>query len=282
MGVATATAVAAGVGALGSVVGGVINANSQSDAARQRANAAAQQEDFARQQIQNAAPSATELAELDKQIQLKDRSIARQEELIKAIDPAILEASQQSLKLLRGESTGATAVIERARERQRAQLESRLRDRLGSGYDASTTGIDALGRFEEGTAAQMQQAQMQALGSVGNFLSTAKGARPSEESLLNMSNVPLQNAMNMKNRQAGVAASFFGGIGRSAQGQAGMSDTAGGIAGGIAKLGGTLLGAGLSSLGSSSSPGGVSGSADSNGPNLGVIPKGDDPFGLKG
>lgn len=116
------------------------------------------------------------LASFDRDIKNQERNLSRQEQLIAQIDPTIVEASQQALRLLRGETSSTLAPINEQRNMQRQKLLNTLREQLGPGAESSTAGIQALTRFDSETnqlMAGQQQNALQMLGGVaGQFNST--------------------------------------------------------------------------------------------------------------
>lgn len=276
-------AVAAGSAALGAVQG--------AEAAGAKGRAGQAQEAFAREQLDfarqsqakaeaAAEPSAQELAQLQKQIDVTDRSIARQEELLKAVDPALIEASQQALKLLKGEASSSTQPLERARQRQRQQLENRLREQLGPGFETSSAGIEALGRFDTETADAVQGAQQQALGGITNFLASSSKFRPDVGQMTSMTAIPQSTIADIARRKTAAA---IGGLnvaqmGLSQTGAMGSADmaaaygheAAASAASGFGKLGGTAAGIGLGMMKGDSGGGLPTASPTGGGPSLGL------------
>lgn len=242
----------AGAGVAVSAASAIGGAVARGDAANAQGKQAQAQEDYARAQQakaeQAAEPSAMELVQLQKQIDVTDRTVARQEELLKAVDPALIEASQQALKLLKGEASAATQPLERARQRQRQQLENRLREQLGPGFETSSAGIEALGRFDTETADAVQGAQQTALGGITNFLASSSKFRPDAGQLVGLTSVPMSSLQNIATRKTNAAIGGLGltqfqgaEFGAQAAQAAGAADTWGGIG----QLGGAVTGAAL-------------------------------------
>ena len=125
--------------------------------------------------LQAGVPSTQELEQMAQQIELQNRAILRQEKLLAAIDPTILEAGAQALKLLRGEESRTLAPLRAERERQRQTLLNKLRKQLGTGAESSTTGLEALNRFDSETAGLMADKQQAVL---GDLLKTTVSSRP--------------------------------------------------------------------------------------------------------
>lgn len=265
-------AVAAGSAVVGAVEGA--NAASAKGKAGQAQEAFAREQlDFAKQQqvkVEAAAePSAQELAQLQKQIDVTDKAVSRQEELLKAVDPALIEASQQALKLLKGEASSATQPLERARARQRQQLENRLREQLGPGFETSSAGIEALGRFDTETADSIQGAQQQALGGITNFLASSSKFRPDVGQMVSMTAIPQSTIADIARRKTAAAAGGLNvaqmGLGQTgAMGSADMAaayghEAAASAAAGFGKIGGAVAGAALPGAMSSIGGGGGGG-----------------------
>ena len=74
------------------------------------------------------------------------------------------ELQQQATALLQGREAAALSPLRRAQERQFRSLRSQLRQRLGSGFETSSSGIEALTRLQESQLGQQVGVQQQALG----------------------------------------------------------------------------------------------------------------------
>lgn len=122
--------------------------------------------------------TVSSMADMDKRIADQEKNLARQEQMISAIDPTIMEASQQALRLLRGESSSVLAPMQKQRDMQRQKLMNSLREQLGPGAETSTAGIQALTRFDAETNSLMAGAQQQALGNLGNLGGQFSQMRP--------------------------------------------------------------------------------------------------------
>lgn len=161
-----------------SVVGGALSSmGGKSSASAAKDAALAQQQEARRaygetKSIVNPA-SVQGLMSLDRDIANQQKNLSRQEQLISQIDPTILEASQQALKLLRGEASSTLAPIQNQRQMQRQKLLASLREQLGPGAETSTAGMQALTRFDSQTndlLAGQQQSALQGLGGIaGQF-----------------------------------------------------------------------------------------------------------------
>lgn len=124
------------------------------------------------------AATVSSLANFDTALAAQERDLARQEQMIASIDPTILEASQQALRLLRGETSSTLAPLQRQRDMQRQKLAATLRERLGPGAETSTAGMQALTRFDAETDSMFGAAQQQALGNLGNIGGQFSQMRP--------------------------------------------------------------------------------------------------------
>lgn len=183
-------AITAAVG--GAVVGGLIANQGQQSAARAQATAAkdasavqtqanleamdlqqqgldrtmtsveAQQAQFNRILANATSPQAIQA--LNSSIASQEQNVQRQAELFNSIDPAVMEASEQALSLLKGEDARSLAPLREERKSQRQALVNRLREQLGPGGETSTAGIQALNEFDRQTSSQMNRAQQASLG----------------------------------------------------------------------------------------------------------------------
>jgi len=115
---------------------------------------------------------------MERDLASADKNLARQEALIGQIDPTIIEASQQALKLLRGETSSTLAPLQRQRETARQKLVNQLREQLGPGAETSTAGIQALNRFDSESTNLFAGAQQQALGQLGQTAGQFNSTRP--------------------------------------------------------------------------------------------------------
>jgi hypothetical protein len=173
-------------GAIGNFFAGKSAADAQEQIAKMQKEMALQVLQWQRQDRQTAlglaGASPQELAQINQQLLLSMNSlnsqlgsIAKDEELLHAVDPALKEAGMQAYRLMKGQQAEALAPIRAERARQRVGLETALRDQLGSGYKTSTAGFQALSQFDQQTAATLQQTQDATLQS---FLGISAGVRP--------------------------------------------------------------------------------------------------------
>lgn len=163
------------------IVGG--NKQNARDAANAAENAALAQRAEARRQraeMRELTEGVTVegLAQYDKALAVQDKNLSRQEQLVASIDPTILEASQQALRLLRGESASSLNPLQQQRAMQRQKLVDTLRAQLGPGAETSSAGQRALSRFDMETNSLMSGAQQAALSSLGNVAGQFNSIRP--------------------------------------------------------------------------------------------------------
>lgn len=155
--------------AAGSIGGAII----QSQAAKKIARSQLEAEQARIAKIEELGKMTPwELANFEKQQVQIEKGIARQEKLLAAADPVLLESGRQALQMLQGGESAAAAPVMQARARQRQQLESQLRNRLGSGYATSSSGIEALTRFDQET----QTLNSQIMSQLMNYSAGAYGA----------------------------------------------------------------------------------------------------------
>ncbi len=89
-----------------------------------------------------------------------------------------MEASQQALKLLRGEESSTLNPLKNQRAMQREKLLSQLREQLGPGAETSTAGMQALNRFDSETSNLLGGAQQSALQGMGGIANQFNSVRP--------------------------------------------------------------------------------------------------------
>lgn len=184
MGLATAAAVVGG-GALLQNMG----MNSAASAAQGAANAQAAETAKQRAAILKAADSnalaalnlaeATpqELASLERAYGSADRALSREEKLINAIDPSIMEASKQALALLQGQTADINKPMLDLRNSQRQKLVNQLREQYGPGAETSAIGQRALQSFDMETNSLFAKNQSDALNQVFGIASQDLGGR---------------------------------------------------------------------------------------------------------
>lgn len=174
------------------VVGGAINymgAQKSADAAQNAANAQAGVADRTRNDILGyadqysrdvdrlAAATPQELSSLGRAFSSASSALDREEKLLNAIDPSLMEASNQALKLLRGETADINKPMTDMRQSQRMQLVNSLRSQYGPGAESSSIGQRTLQKFDMETNALFAQNQQNSLNQVFGIASTDLGGR---------------------------------------------------------------------------------------------------------
>lgn len=186
------------------------------------------------------------IANFDKAIAAQERNLARQEQMVAQIDPTVIEASQQALRLLRGESSSTLAPLRQQRDMQRQKLVNSLRAQFGPGAESSSAGLRALTQFDSETGSLFSGAQQQSLANLGNIFGQFNAGRP--DMLREASGLGALGAdrAGLRYQQAGV----MQGANMAALQSAGAQYTGQAIkAQGQQQLYNTLLGGGLGILG---------------------------------
>lgn len=172
------------------------------DAASAAGHAAEAQLDAAmrarEQAMELAKASPQEMASIEQILRLQqanitkgEEALAKNRELLDAVDPALKEAGKQAYQLLQGKEAASLNILRQQRDQQRAQLQETLKNRLGSGYETSTAGAQALNAFDQQTAATLQDAQQQTMGAL---LGLSANVRPD---LVSQTNAVYGNAANI-------------------------------------------------------------------------------------
>ena len=178
------------------IVGDITGSNRAADAAQQAAMA---QQEMARQTRQDvlaqgkkgeleaariereamslAEASPQELAALSRSYSSAEGALNREERLLASIDPALMEASSQALKLLRGETADVNKPLNDMRNSQRQELVNSLRGQYGPGAESSSIGQKALQQFDMESNSMFQQNQQGSLANVFGIASSDFGAR---------------------------------------------------------------------------------------------------------
>lgn len=153
-------------------------ANAQAAEARAQRAAILEQGNKNQQQAMALAQATPqELAALSRSYTAADKSLAREEQLIAALDPAILEASKQALGLLRGETANMNKPMQDLRASQRQSLVNSLRSQYGAGAESTSIGQKALRNFDMETNTLFAQNQQNALGQAFGIASSDFGNR---------------------------------------------------------------------------------------------------------
>lgn len=190
------TSFAGGGGALGSygkALPGFIGDISGSNAAARAAQRAAEAQQAMAQQTRAdildygkkyeadlmglAAATPQELAALSRSFSSAEQNLSREQRLLDAIDPALMEASKQALSLLRGESAGINKPMQDMRAMQRQQLVDSLRSQYGPGAESSSIGQRLLRDFDMKSTNMVAENQQSALGQVFGIATSDVGAR---------------------------------------------------------------------------------------------------------
>jgi hypothetical protein len=117
-------------------------------AAQMRKEVVAQGQTNQVQAMKLAQATPQELAALGRSYGAASQQLDRQQRLLDAIDPAMMEASKQALGLLRGETAGMNKPLTDMRNLQRQQLVNSLRSQYGPGAESSSVGQKALSQFD--------------------------------------------------------------------------------------------------------------------------------------
>lgn len=186
---------------VGDIWGDLSGANKMADAAER--SALAQQAEARKQRDQAmdlAQATPQELQAFNRQLTAAEKNLERQERMIAAIDPAIMEASEQVLALLRGEESGMTKAANEQRARQRQELVNSLRARYGPGAEESSLGRRILDQFDSETNMITQQQQQGALAQVFGIAGQGMGLADSSGALGALQTAG-QNFSNLQGRQ---------------------------------------------------------------------------------
>lgn len=265
--------IAAGVGlaggaAAGSYFAGKKQADAQGRAAEAQLDEAQRTRELA---LSYAKPSLQEIQAIENQIRLSERTLGlqnaalqRDQSLVEAIDPNIMEVSKQALALLQGRDARTLDPVRRQRQNQRDQLTNNLRAQLGPGFETSTAGIQALSRFDEETANVLAGAQESA---TQNLLGLSLRSRPDmlgninrSASLLgemNQSVFAANNALSNRNVAAITQTPITPFAGAPFVSQIGQAQNSSNLYSNIGRIGETVAGAGISGALSGASGGGA-------------------------
>jgi len=237
---------AAVAGAAVGVVGSVIGGEKQAAAA---GKAGARAEQLAREQQDRAlaeAQSPEQLASLEKQMASQEQNLAREEKFLSNIDPTLIEASQQALKLLRGEQSSAVDPVREQRKRQRQQLVDQLREQLGPGAETSSAGMQALQNFDFQTSQSISGAQQSSLQMLlGSTQQSGQTGRSGLSSLGQMGLGISGQFGSAAQRRVNAVTGTTGGVAGAAGGQFAGDAIRGGA---ISAIGGNLLEGGIAGI----------------------------------
>lgn len=113
-----------------------------------------------------AEASPKELAQIQKSIDLNASDIDRKQKLLDSSDPALIEAGKQALQLLNGKDAASLNPLNTNIAKQEQALRAKLQSQLGTGYENTTAGIQALQAFNEQANNARTGAQQSALGTL--------------------------------------------------------------------------------------------------------------------
>ena len=252
------------VSVIGQVAGGPLgfiggkaldmNAKAGDEAARTQGEIAqaraAKAEEQRQEAIRTSMPTTAELVALDAQHKETERAIMRQEKILASVDPALIEAGSQALKLLRGQEAQIIAPMRAEQDRQRAKLANDIQKQLGPGGLNSTAGQEALNRFDQNAQLTIAQAQQKSLSDLmgtversgaGAFQGAGGQAYGSELGARNAIQSRQLSAMLGAPTQAFAGAPFAEALSRTQAQQAQTSQ--------LLSLGGTLGGAAIGGIG---------------------------------
>jgi hypothetical protein len=155
------------------------------------------------QQVISDANSPAEMQALQKAFAQQGAALDRQAKLFESIDPAIMEASQQALSLLRGEEAKSLAPLRANMKRQRQQLVDRLREQLGPGAETSTAGMQALNRFDQQSSDSLFNAQQQSMGDLFGMGLQGERAKLGREQVVNQGTATMGQIGGLFGQSAG-------------------------------------------------------------------------------
>lgn len=112
-----------------------------------------------------------ELRAYEGSLKAAEDQLSRQEKMLQAIDPSIMEASSQLLSILKGESAGIGGGLSAQRAQQRNQLLNTLRAQLGPGAETTAAGQRALRNFDMETSVGAEQMRSGTVGTLMGLLS---------------------------------------------------------------------------------------------------------------
>lgn len=162
---------------MGEVYGELTGANKQARAAQRAADAqiaaSREERDLA---LRLAEASPQEIRAYESNLTANEKRLANAERMFASIDPAILEASDQILKILKGEQTSAGGLYEGERNRMRENLIDQLRTQYGPGAEFTALGRKALQDFDAQTNMGSIGVQQNALGTLGNVFGMGSAA----------------------------------------------------------------------------------------------------------
>ncbi len=212
-------------GALGKFnLGNLSGANDQARLAQQMAMAEQAKREAmtvearaAHDRLNLAAQSPQQLAALDRGYSAAQTQVDTDLRQLAAIDPAIMEASHQVLKLLQGGQAEVNGPAMQQRQSQRQQLVDSLRSQYGPGAESSSIGQRALQQFDMQSNTMFQQNQMNTMGNLFDMAKTRVNG-PGFGQMMNVAGGYGDVASRMANAEQVGSAGILNAMGNEVQG----------------------------------------------------------------
>lgn len=259
------------LGAMGSMQAGHAAQNAataQAEMAQQmRAAVLNQASQNKSESMKYADATPEELNALSRNYDAAGTQLDREQRLMDAIDPSLMEASKQALGILRGNTADVNKPMMDMRNSQRQNLVNSLRSQYGPGAENSSIGQKQLSMFDMGTNSMFQQNQQQSLSQLFGIAGSNAGAAGVQQGIAGLQQVgqgygqlqerKLNTSLNLGAQTLGalsgtsqqmINSAGAGSVGQAMQGQA------------MAGMGNSLMNAGLMS-GAARGFGGLSGGA---------------------
>lgn len=164
-------------------------------------------------------------------LQAGERQLASEQRLLEAVDPALMQASENVLKLLRGDSPKPRSLdaLQAQRGQQRQALVDRLIQQLGPGAETSSVGLKALRDFDIASSADLartgqsfdmndQQMRLNELQGLGQIMGVSGSLRPDMLGTgINLTNLASVFRNRELNTRMGVGANTLGALSGSSQ-----------------------------------------------------------------
>lgn len=136
------------------------------------------------QAVALSQPSAAELGQQAKNLQLQSMALSRQQDLLEkdqkllaSIDPAIKASGEQLYNLVQGKAAPILGPLQTEIDRQRVNLQQKLQSQMGPGWETSTAGIQAMSQFNQSAEMTIANAQNSAIQTLGSTLGITSGVR---------------------------------------------------------------------------------------------------------
>lgn len=220
-------------------------------AQQNRADILGQAGENRRQAMALAEATPQELNSLGQSYDAAGKQLAREERLMAAIDPSLMEASKQALGLLRGETANVNQPMMQMRNQQRNSLMNSLRAQYGPGAESTSIGQRQLNQFDMETNAMFQQNQQSSLGQLFGIATSGAPGANMQRSIAGLQSVG-QGYSSLQDRKLSTSLNLGGQTLNALSGTSNaMIDSAGSqFAGdairgqGLASLGGNIMNAG--------------------------------------